>query len=166
MEVTTSFEALRCNGAAKGDLATMRACARLTGGVASVPATYLHVAPQVELHSSSATDYLDSCAGIVRSKNETIDKLLASWKCRNVGAEKGEKAIAELQHFCREYHAEELVKWVRTLPFRDGEIDMDSLGMSVAELAQEAERQSASNHEVLEVFLEAQDNVGPEQARK
>ena len=132
-------------------------------GVASVPATFLHVAPQVELHSVNATDYLDSCAGIVRSKNEIIDKRFAAWMCRNVGAEKSEKAIADLQHFCREYHAEELVKWVKTLPFRDGEIDMDSLGMSAAELVQEAKRQSASYHEVLEAFLDAQDSVSLEQ---
>ena len=57
--------------------------------VTSVPAMLLHVAPQIELRSSNATDYLDSCAGIVRSKNEKIDKRFAAWMCGNSG--KGEK---------------------------------------------------------------------------
>ena len=130
-------------------------------GVTAVPATFLHVASQVELHSVNATDYLDSCAGIVRSRDEIIEKRLAAWMCRNVGQR--DKAIADLQRFCGEYHAEELVKWLKTLPFRDGQIDMDSLGMSVAELVQEAKRQSASYQEVLEAFLDAQNNVGSEQ---
>ena len=132
-------------------------------GVTSVPATFLHVAPQVEWYSVNATDYLDSCGGIVRSKDEIIEKRLAAWMCQNVGAGKNEKAIADLQCFCREYHAEELVKWLKTLPFRDGQIDMDSLGMSVAELVQEAKRRSASYHEVLKAFLDAQDSVSLEQ---
>ena len=59
-----------------------------------VPATLLHFAPQVELHSLKATEYLDSCAGIVRSRDEIMDKRLAGWKCRNVG--RCSDAIADL----------------------------------------------------------------------
>lgn len=132
-------------------------------GVASVPATFLHVAPQVELHSVNATDYLDSCAGIVRSKNEKIDKRFDAWMCRNSGKERGEKALDEFQRFFGEYRAGELKEWLKTLPIRNGDIDTDSLGISVAELVQEVKRQSASYHEVLEAFLDAQDNVSPEQ---
>ena len=132
-------------------------------GVASVPAIFLHVAPQVELHPVNATDYLDSCAGVVRSKNEKIDKRFDAWMRRNSGKERSEKALDEFQRFFRGYRADELKEWLKTLPLRDGDIDTDSLGMSVAELVQEAKRQSASYHEVLGAFLDAQDNLSPEQ---
>ena len=135
-------------------------------GVASVPAMFLHVAPQVELQPFNATDYLDSCAGTVRSKSEIIDKRFAAWMRRNSAREKSEKALDEFQTFFNGYRAEELKEWLQTLPLRAGDIDTDSLSMSVAELVQEAKRQSASYHEVLEAFLDAQDNVGPEQSRK
>lgn len=130
--------------------------------VGSVPAMFLHVAPQVELHCGNATDYLDSRAGIVRSKNEKIDKRFDAWMCRNSGKEGGEKALDEFQRFFDEYLAGEFKDWLKTLPIRNGDIDMESLGMSVAELVQEAKRQSASYHEVLEAFLGAQDNVVPD----
>ena len=47
--------------------------------VTSVSKEFLHVAPQISLQSSTATDYLDSCAGIVRSKRDTYEKRFAAW---------------------------------------------------------------------------------------
>ena len=47
--------------------------------VTSIPEAFLHLAPQVELQPSTATAYLDSFAGIVRSKSDTIEKRFAAW---------------------------------------------------------------------------------------
>ena len=127
----------------------------------SVPGMFLHVAPQVELHSVNATDYLDSYAGIIRSEDENIDKRLAAWMRRKCEMEQSEEARADLQTFASEYHREKFFRWMHSLPFRDGTIDMDSLGMSVDELVQEANRQSATYQEIMEAFLQIQDDVSP-----
>ena len=46
--------------------------------VGAVPPTVLHIASQVELHSSYATDYLDECAGIVRPRLDANYKRLVA----------------------------------------------------------------------------------------
>ena len=63
-------------------------------GATSIPEAFLHVAPQVELQPSTATDYLDSVAGIVRTKREVNEKRLAAWMRRC-----GDIAKSELQVF-------------------------------------------------------------------
>lgn len=141
-----------------------RRLAIVAPGVPSVPAMLLHVARQVELHPFSATDYLDSCTGTARSKSEIVDKRFDAWIRRNSGKEKFEGARNEFLQFFSEHRAEELKQWLKTLPIQDGDIDTDSLGMTVPELVQEVKRQSASYHEVLEAFLNAKDSGSQEQA--
>lgn len=45
----------------------------------SVPSTFLHVAPQVDLEASTASDYLDSRAAIGRSRWDVAEKKLVAW---------------------------------------------------------------------------------------
>ena len=89
--------------------------------VTSVPEAFLHVAPQVELQSSTATDYLDSFAGIVRSKRDTIEKRSAAWVRRY-----GDAAKSEIQKFLRIHKSRQLdslLEKIKTLPNRDGDLD-------------------------------------------
>ena len=129
-------------------------------GVTSVPATFLHVATQVELQAATATEYLDSVAGTVRSKREQTEKRLAAWIRR-----RGESAKAEMQTFLREHQRrkiESFVDWIKTLPVRDGDIDTDALGVSLDDLIQEGTKRFAELPEdVLEEFLEGRDPPGP-----
>ena len=69
----------------------------------SIPQMLLHVATQVELHSVNATDYLDSYAGVIRSKRETTEKKLTAWI-----RPKGKKAIDDLLSFSRDRQTEKL----------------------------------------------------------
>jgi hypothetical protein len=121
-------------------------------GVTTVPATFLHVAPQVELHALTATEYLDASAGIVRSKREATEKRLADWIRRN-----GDTAKSEMGAFLRDHQRrkiESFVDWIKTLPIRDGDIDVSALGVSVDELIQEGTQRFAELPEdVLEEFL-------------
>ena len=122
--------------------------------ITSVPEPLLHLALQIELYNTSGTDYLDSCARITRSKREANKKKLAAWFRRN-----GETATVAFQAFCREYHIEKLMKWINTLPVRNGDIDLESLGSSIDQLIQDAKEQIPNVEEVIEGFLEAQNNT-------
>lgn len=67
-----------------------------------VPDFLLHLMPQVAITKSSATDYLDSKAGIVRSYSEKLDKCLSS-ALRALGKR---RAQAELASFVRKNQVE------------------------------------------------------------
>ena len=118
----------------------------------SAPATFLHVAPQVELHSTNATEYLDSCADILRPKREAIEKKFTAWMRRN-----GETAVADLLSFSRERHIEEFTEWIKSLPVRDGDIDVDSLPVPFDELVEDAKRLISTPEESFEEFLKSRD---------
>ncbi len=118
--------------------------------VKSVPSTLLHVAPQVELYSANTTDYLDSCASIHRCRREAIEKKLTAWIRGN-----RETAIAELRTFSREHNVKKLVEWIKQLPLRDGDIDIDSLPVSFDELTKEALQLISTPEEIFAEFLES-----------
>ena len=90
-----------------------------------IPGAFLHLAPQVELIKLSATDYLDELAGIVRSKKESIDRQFTSWlrTHRDTAGPTMEKYINNLA----EMRTAAFADWVKTLPWRNGTIDLESL---------------------------------------
>lgn len=118
-------------------------------GVASVPPPFLHIASQVVLHSSNATDYLDSCARIERPRYRTNEKRLTALIRRN-----GESAIAELLTFSRERQVDKFVELIKRLPLSDGDIDVDALGVPLDEFIQGAKQQlSTTPEEVIDAFI-------------
>ena len=122
----------------------------------SVPEGFLHVAPQVELQPSTATDYLDSFAGIVRPKREANEKRLASWVRRC-----GDTAKSEIQTFLRDHRrrqVDSLVERLKALPIRNGDLDTDALGISVDELIKDVRKRSLALYDAdFEAFLASRD---------
>lgn len=122
----------------------------------SIPEGFLHVAPQVELQPSTATDYLDSFAGIVRSKREVNEKRLAAWMRRC-----GDTAESEIQMILRDHmrrRVDSLVERLKMLPIRDGDLDTDALGVSVDELIKDVKKRSLALYDAdFEAFLASRD---------
>ena len=118
----------------------------------SVPPTLLHVVAQVEPHSVSATDYLDSYAGVTRSRRETMEKELTVRIRRN-----GKTAIADLLSFSRERQIKKFGEWIQRLPMRGGDIDVDALAVPFEELVQEATQLISTPEEIIEEFLQKRD---------
>lgn len=122
-------------------------------GTKTVPSFLLHIAPQVVPRDMTATEYLDSVAGIVRGRHDRLEKRLAAYK-RRCG---NETARTEIQTFVKE-HMERarsaLLEKVGSLPIRNGDLDLDSLGMTAEELANQCIRESgATADDALEAFL-------------
>jgi hypothetical protein len=99
--------------------------------VESIPAFLLHLAPQIVLTSSTATDYLDTAAGIVRTKSEVLQKQLAAWARRE-----GQNGWAKFQAFFEQHQKDRIRTFVdklKSLPWRDGDIDLEALGLTKEE---------------------------------
>lgn len=119
----------------------------------SVPPTFLHVAPQVELHAVTATEFLDGHAGIVRSQREASEKRLAQWLRTT-----GESGMNQLKSYIEErkrQSIESVAEWVNDLPkcASDGDIDLDALGMSLDDLKQKGKSFIDLPENVIEQFL-------------
>ncbi len=125
-------------------------------GITAIPAFLLHLAPQIILTDLSATDYFDRTAGIIRTKRDTVLKKYTEW-ARSHGND-----LTELQDFMKKHQEErtrELIKKINTLPLRDGDIDLESLGMSVDELFQKIRIEPMPIEDILERFLKNQETV-------
>jgi len=68
-------------------------------GATSIPAALLHLAPQIDLHTEKAVDYLDRIAGITRTRLDGIQRRFTAW-ARKQPAEQGQAQFAAFQ---REY---------------------------------------------------------------
>ena len=121
-----------------------------------VPNEFLHLAPQVELVMAECTEYLDQVAGITREPTEHTARLLGAWRRR-----KGPEADALFAEFVQReinHLIQKVVRHVKKLPMRDGDIDMESLGMTEQELSRAMITELAipSPSEVIEKFFEEQ----------
>ena len=119
----------------------------------AVPELFLHLAQQVEVRSMPATEYLDSVAGIVRSEREKIERKWIGWLRRH-----REGGVAELRRFVQQEVVGDLIAWLSTIPIRDGDIDLESIGMSLEDLMDEANRRVPTLEEVVQRFLENEDD--------
>ena len=117
-------------------------------GVSDVPLTFLHIASQVELHSSNATDYLDECAGIVRPRREANYKRFVA-----LIRQSGESAISELITFNRTRQIDKLIELLKTLPVHNGDIDFNALDMPFDKIIQEVLRQICNPEEIIDDFI-------------
>lgn len=99
-----------------------------------VPPFLLHLSPQVSIVISSATDYLDNKAGIVRSRRQKLEKRLST-ALRSLGREGARKGFTS---FIRQNHkrlAKGLLAKLGDLPVVNGEPDFGAIGdpLQVAE---------------------------------
>ena len=98
-----------------------------------IPNDFLHVAPQVDIEPSDCTDYLDQKGGVVREPIEHVARQFGAWKRK-----KGTGADAIFNEFRRDsqnQYIKRAVEWGKRLPMRDGDIDLEALGMTVEELS-------------------------------
>ena len=117
--------------------------------VESIPHGYRHLAPQIELQRTTATNFLDSVAGIVRSKEEQTEKRLAGWL-----RDADDAAKRALRMFVRHEVRNSLMEWLKTLPMRNGSLDVSSVGMSRQELGEDGKRRASRAYSVaVERFL-------------
>ena len=120
-----------------------------------IPSMFLHVAPQIELRASNATDYLDSFAGLVRSRAESNEKRFSVWMQR-----RGDKSESKLRTFLRNHRRKQTAAigdFLNSLPTRDGDLDTNTLGMSVDELILHQRERIADMYEAeFEEFLSSE----------
>ena len=117
-----------------------------------LPSTLLHIATQVDLITLTATEYLDSCAGIVRSRQEVNEKKLAT-----LIRKEGDSVFEELISFNRRHQLERAEELIRTLPVRDGNIDVNALGMPFEDYLNYVKEQFSSVEHVIDKYLKARE---------
>lgn len=92
-----------------------------------IPPFLLHLAPQVKLVKSGATDYFDSISGVKRSRSDELEKRLMT-TIRSMGKEQSAAAIAEFQQKDGEQRKVAYLEKLRTIPVKDGRPDFSALG--------------------------------------
>ena len=119
-----------------------------------VPSGLLHLSPQIQLVKSSATDFLDLKAGISRERGEKIERQIAILM-RNRGSQEVNEMIREYMDKRIEDTAQRMASWAKTLPWRDGSIDLEEMDISMDEFLQVAMEKvpMPSREDALEDFL-------------
>ena len=120
-----------------------------------VTAFLRHLAPQVELVNMNTTDYLDGTASISRPRSEEVERQFAVLT-RN--KERHEVALLMNQYMDQSMKdvVDRMVEWVKTLPWRDGSIDLEALGLTMEEFLEIANEKVpvSSPEDALETFLQ------------
>lgn len=122
--------------------------------IRGAPNSLLHLLPQIKLEKMTATDYLDREGGVVRTRQEEIERkvseIIRNDRARGkaVLAEWGESAMADL--------TDRAVELVARLPRKGDTVDLDSLGVSIEEFPAWVREQleMPSTGELLETLLE------------
>jgi hypothetical protein len=92
-----------------------------------VPPFLLHLAPQVTVVKTTATEYLDQSAGIVRSTREKLMKR-ASSMLRSLGKARANDKIASFKRSNTEGLSKALLEKLRQLPLVNGQPDFSAIG--------------------------------------
>jgi hypothetical protein len=109
------------------ELSAKRSLEIVSPQVKEVPSFLLHVAPQVLLVESGATDYLDTVAGIKRSRLDELEKRLMAIS-RSLGKERADAALADFRRQDEEERKAAYAKKIQTIPMKDGQPDFSGLG--------------------------------------
>ena len=97
-----------------------------------IPEPFLHLAPQVEIPKGiDATDYLDQAVGITRSDSERLTRTLSTWMRKDSLAAR--ETLAKFFDSEIEKTLHSAVQWIRTLPMRDGDLDLEAIGLTLEE---------------------------------
>jgi hypothetical protein len=96
-------------------------------GSPTIPAFLLHLAPQIKLTKSSATDYLDERAGIVRPRRAALEKRVIA-ALRKLGKERADKMLGSFLKQDQSRIAEGLKAKLDALPRVDGKPSLEGLG--------------------------------------
>jgi len=124
-------------------------------GATNVPPFLLHLSPQVRPVAATASDYLDSMTGIVRSRREIAEKRLRAWFRRHRDDPGRRERFISFTQQVAGGSLQAILEKVARLPFKDGDVDCERLGKSPAELAQTfIDQNGMSYEELLEKFLQ------------
>lgn len=124
-------------------------------GATSVPSFLSHLSPQVRPIAATASDYLDRLTGVVRSPREIAERQLRAWFRRNRNDPQSQQKFVSFMQQATGRSMQAILERAATLPFRDGDLDCDSLGKTPQELAQEFISQNGiSYEELVEKFLQ------------
>lgn len=97
----------------------------------NTPSMFLHLAPQIEIINSQATDYLDRRAGIVRSPTQERQRRLADWQRKNYKDK--DEIFGQYINQSQSDWMDKSVDWLKSLPWKDGKIDMEKLELTTPE---------------------------------
>jgi hypothetical protein len=92
-----------------------------------MPGFLLHLAPQITITKSTATDYLDRAAGIIRSKAEKQDKQLSA-TLQALGKERAQAALASFARQSEKELVQAFLSKLKQLPVIDGHPNFSALG--------------------------------------
>ena len=122
--------------------------------VKQIPNMFLHIATQIELVALDCTDYLDEIGNIKRTRLETLARYFGKWK-RDRGAS-ADSTFANFHQQKKDQLNEKITNWASELPMRDGDVDLEQLGLTMEELVQKQFMQVVIPYteEVLEEFLQ------------
>lgn len=119
-----------------------------------IPAEFFHLTPQIELVKMAATDYLDHTAGIIRTQSDVVERQFADL-LRKKDRDEVNMMIEQHMNQLVDGVTKRMVEWVKTLPWKDGSIDLDGLGLTMDEFLTIAREKVPipSPEEALEGFL-------------
>jgi hypothetical protein len=118
-----------------------------------IPSFLLHLSPQVTLTRSSATDFLDHQANIVRSETEVLEKRFAT-ALRTLGKTRSTDTLNTFTRQNTEQIVATLFARLEQLPKVDGKPDLRSLG-EPTEIAQRwATEAGLDPHQTLKRMVE------------
>jgi hypothetical protein len=118
-----------------------------------VPQFLLHLTPQVVATTSSATDYLDLQAGIVRSPREKLQKRVGSI-LRTFGKERTAQELAKFARNNQERITQSFVAKLREIPvLGDGQPDFSGITDPMVIAKQWAAEMKLSEEQLLEQLL-------------
>jgi hypothetical protein len=92
-----------------------------------VPPLLLHLAPQIKVVKSTATEYLDESAGIVRSTRDKLMKRTSSM-LRSLGEARAKDKIASFKRRNADGLSKGLLEKLRQLPLVNGQPDFSAVG--------------------------------------
>ena len=121
--------------------------------ITQVPGMFLHLGPQIGLAQSSATEYFDRVGGVMRSRTDKIELRFSAWMRQN--HDEIDQTWSQIVDRLTADLVGQSVEWAKTLPWRDGDIDIEAMGLTAEELIELFKRQVElpSVHVVLEDFL-------------
>lgn len=121
--------------------------------ITKTPAMFLHLDPQICLVQSSATEYFDHVGGVTRNRNETIELSFGSWMRQH--PDQIDTVLGQFWSNLSSDLVNQTMELAKSLPWRDGDIDIEAMGLTTEELIEMFKRQVKfpSVHDVLEDFL-------------
>jgi hypothetical protein len=102
-------------------------------GLSKIPSFLLHLQSQLTLITLGTTDYLDSIAGITRTRRERSIKEFHSWFRANAPDKETYPELISFINKQSEIRIKYLAKKIGELPRRDGDIDLETLGLTKEE---------------------------------